>query len=432
MFKIGVFSRLVQVPVATLRYYDYVGLLKPDRVDAQTGYRYYSADQLPRLHRILALRGLGFSLEEIGQALESQVPSEQMRGMLRLRQAQLNQELAEAQQRLREVEMRLQQIEHEGEISTYDVLLKAVEPQIVALVRATVPSHAMIGALFDELIGILNQGMTAALQVEPGRSMALWFDSEYRPHHVDGAAAVLLDERIPNRGSMEVVELPGGTMASAVHHGSYETLYRAHEAVLQWIEANGYHVAGPDREVYLYNAAPVRRDDPSFITEVQYPVARVDPSSDAEDAPRARTLTGVMESDEIVDIPNNRVKFFGTTGKMLLPSPQTIADVLRTIPEGRLVTTEQLSQAMAERFAVEAVCPVTTYKSLRALGADPSSAAPVWRVVKQNGDLPVLLTGGPDGQAAFLAEEGIEIESSGKTPKVKGFRNRLAHIDQHS
>jgi DNA-binding transcriptional MerR regulator len=144
MFKIGEFSRLVQVPVATLRYYDQVGLLKPDKVDNFTGYRYYSASQL---HRILALRGLGFSLEQIAEALDDDLTPEQMRGMLRLRHAQINQELLEAQNRLLDVEARLQQIEREQELSTYDVVLKPVETQLVALVRAIVPNQWWVRCL---------------------------------------------------------------------------------------------------------------------------------------------------------------------------------------------------------------------------------------------------------------------------------------------
>ena len=54
MFKIGEFSKFSQVTVKTLRYYDQIGLLKPAEIDRFTGYRYYSASQLPRLHRILA------------------------------------------------------------------------------------------------------------------------------------------------------------------------------------------------------------------------------------------------------------------------------------------------------------------------------------------------------------------------------------------
>ncbi|HET8841442.1 MAG TPA: MerR family transcriptional regulator, partial [Ktedonobacteraceae bacterium] len=71
MIRIGEFSKLVQISVPTLRYYDQVGLLKPIEVDRSSGYRYYSASQLPRLHRILALKGLGFSLEQIAIVLDA-------------------------------------------------------------------------------------------------------------------------------------------------------------------------------------------------------------------------------------------------------------------------------------------------------------------------------------------------------------------------
>ncbi len=78
MFKIGDFSKLSLVSVKTLRYYDELGLLKPARVDEFTGYRYYSASQMPRLNRILALKDLGLSLEQVGNpagyVTEIQVP----------------------------------------------------------------------------------------------------------------------------------------------------------------------------------------------------------------------------------------------------------------------------------------------------------------------------------------------------------------------
>src|SRR5215216_7265188 len=103
MFKIGELSKLVQVPVPTLRYYDQIGLLQPIRVDPTTGYRYYDASQLPRLHRILALKGLGFSLEHIGEVLTEAPTVEQMRGMLRLRHEQLSRDLADVHSQLGQV-----------------------------------------------------------------------------------------------------------------------------------------------------------------------------------------------------------------------------------------------------------------------------------------------------------------------------------------
>src|ERR1700712_752737 len=188
MIKIGEFSKLVQVPVATLRYYDQVGLLKPIEVDRFTSDRYYSVSQLPRLHRILALKGLGFSLEQIAAVLDEGLTPEQMRGMLRLRQAQISQLLAEAQGQLVDVEVRLQQIEREERLSTYDVMLKRVEPLLVASVRAILPEHSAVGALFGEVYEALGAHVHEALHPRPedgGQTLVLWYDSEFREHDVD-------------------------------------------------------------------------------------------------------------------------------------------------------------------------------------------------------------------------------------------------------
>jgi DNA-binding transcriptional MerR regulator len=111
MFKIGEFSRISRVSVKTLRYYDGIGLLTPARVDLFTGYRYYSADQLPRLNRILALKDLGLSLEQIAALLDDDLPPAEIRGMLRLKRVEIQQHLEEEQARLARVEARLKQIE---------------------------------------------------------------------------------------------------------------------------------------------------------------------------------------------------------------------------------------------------------------------------------------------------------------------------------
>ena len=277
MIKIGEFSKLVQVPVPTLRYYDQVGLLKPVEVDRFTGYRYYSASQLPRLHRILALKGLGFSLEQIGVVLAEGLTPEQMRGMLRLRHAQISQQLVDMQSQLVEVEVRLQQIEREEQISTYDVILKHVEPLLVALVRAILPNHSAVGSLFGEVYEALRPYAGEALGPNPeegGQTLVLCYDTEFKERDVDGAAAFMLRCRVPESGRMRIHELPAATMAATVHHGSYNTIGEAHEAILKWIEANGYRIVGPDREINLYHTMPIRQDDPSYVTEIQYPVEK--------------------------------------------------------------------------------------------------------------------------------------------------------------
>jgi DNA-binding transcriptional MerR regulator len=277
MIRIGEFSKLVQLPVPTLRYYDQVGLLKPIEVDRYTGYRYYSASQLPRLHRILALKGLGFSLEQIGKVLDEGLTPEQMRGMLRLRHAQISQQLVEVQSQLVEVEARLRQIEQEEQLSTYDVILKHVEPLLVASVRTILPDHSAVGALFGEVYEALAPYVSEALGPHPeegGQTLVLWHDTEYKEQEIDGAAAFMLRCRVPESGRVQVHELPAATMAATVHYGSYNTIGEAHTAVLTWVEANGYRVVGADREINLYHTMPISLDNPAYVTEIQYPVEK--------------------------------------------------------------------------------------------------------------------------------------------------------------
>lgn len=278
MIKIGEFSKLAQVPIATLRYYDQVGLLKPVQVDNFTGYRYYTVNQLPRLNRILALKGLGFSLEQISDVLTEGLTPEQMRGMFRLRHAQITQHLETVQLQLMEVEARLHQIEREEHLPTYDVMLKQIQPLLVASVRAILPTHSDSGSLFGEVYEAIRPYVNEALFPNPedgGQTMVLWYDTEFKERDFDGGAAFMLRTRIPESGRVKVHELQGGTMATTVHHGSYKTIGEAHEAVISWIEANGYRIAGPDRELNLYHTMPISLDNPTYVTEIQYPIEKL-------------------------------------------------------------------------------------------------------------------------------------------------------------
>src|SRR5437667_9973674 len=128
MFKIGDFSKLSLVSVKALRYYDELGLLKPAQVDEFTGYRYYTASQLTRLNRILVMKDMGLSLSQIAHLLDNEPTPDQIRGMLRLKQVELRQELAEGQARLARIEAWLQAFEQEVTMPVLDVVLKTVAP----------------------------------------------------------------------------------------------------------------------------------------------------------------------------------------------------------------------------------------------------------------------------------------------------------------
>src|SRR5678815_4301865 len=116
MIKIGDFARLSQVSVVTLRYYGEMDLLKPVKVDSFTGYRFYSTEQLPFLNRILALKDLGFSLEQIKLMLTDDLTLEQLRGMLKVQRNEVEKHVEDEQERLLRIEARLRQIELEDKM----------------------------------------------------------------------------------------------------------------------------------------------------------------------------------------------------------------------------------------------------------------------------------------------------------------------------
>jgi DNA-binding transcriptional MerR regulator len=267
MFKIGEFSKFSQVTVKTLRHYDKLGLLKPAEVDRFTGYRYYSASQLPRINRILALKDLGLSLDQIAQLLEDDLSPDQIRGMLRLKQAEIQQEVREEQARLARVEWRLKQIEQEETMPTQEVVLKKVTPIAVASVRDIIPITG-IGQLFGEVFAYLGQH-----KINPaGPTMGIYYDEEFREEAVDVETAVPVGESVPTGERVKSRELPAvEEMACIVHEGTFDTLAGTYGQLMAWIEANGYRMAGPIREVYMQWAGA---DDATNITEIQLPVAK--------------------------------------------------------------------------------------------------------------------------------------------------------------
>ncbi len=271
MFKIGEFSKLSRVSVKALRHYDDLGLLRPAHVDRFTSYRYYTAEQLMQLNRILALRDLGLSLEQVRQVLRDGLPAEQLRGMLRLKQAELEQHLAEEQERLQRVAARLHQIEQEGAMPSHEVVVKEVSALRVAALRGVVETYSAQGALWSQLEAQLQRR-----NIKPtGACFTIDHNEEYRPVDVDLEVCEPVDAPLDDTGPARIYDLPAvPQMASMIHHGPYEGLSAAYQEFMAWIQANGYRIAGPNREIYLRNLAEHGVTPDDLVTEMQFPVEK--------------------------------------------------------------------------------------------------------------------------------------------------------------
>ncbi len=286
MLKVGEFARLAQVSVRLLHYYDHIGLLSPACVDQSSGYRYYSADQLARLHRILALKDLGLSLEEIAHLLDETLSVEELRGMLLLKQAELRQRVAEEQARLDRVQQRLRLIEHEGALPEIEVIVKPVPALCVLSLRRAVRWNQPPHYVFDQAGAALRAGgLRGAVEAVMGRYHTRYFMETYAglqvrrnlfeaAYRVDPALA--RDLPVEGGGHVRVREWAAvETMACIVYRGSDVDRRWAHQALLRWMSMQGYALAGPQREIYLWRGDPDMTSS-EHVTEIQHPITKVD------------------------------------------------------------------------------------------------------------------------------------------------------------
>lgn len=279
MFRIGDFSQLAQVSIRTLRHYNDLGLLEPAHVDEMTDYRYYDIEQLPRLHRIVALKDLGFSLKEISVMVEDTLSLSDLRAMLERKRAEVNAKLRAEQERLNLLEARLRQIEGEAETPQYDITLKKVSAFTIFSKRQTVPHLMHMGIyctqFFTELFGVVDaQNLTVT-----GHPFILYHTDGFSLENVDVEVCVKLDAQsfekltLPNE-SFGVRQLKGSKQtASLVHHGYFHDLEKATKALLLWGGDNNYHSVGAAREIHLSGPVTVTGKDKPVVVEMQVPVA---------------------------------------------------------------------------------------------------------------------------------------------------------------
>lgn len=275
MFSIGDFARHGRVSVRMLRHYDAIGLLRPARVDQASGYRFYRADQLALLNRIIALKDLGFTLEQVRSILSEQVGTEQLRGMLTLRRAQLAAEMAADSARLAQVEARLLTIESEGRMPANDIVLKPIPAIRVAELSALAASFTPddISPVVQPLCRELGERVATA-GVVPSGHLTCYYEKVAEDSGIDTVivhAAVPISAVTGDTNGLTIVDLPGAeTAATTVHRGSMDAVLPAWQAIARWTESNGYSASGFPRELYI----EVGEDTSTWVTELQEPVTR--------------------------------------------------------------------------------------------------------------------------------------------------------------
>lgn len=274
MFTVGEFSKIAQVSKRLLRYYDEIGLFMPAYTDPMTSRRFYKAEQMTQLNRILALKDLGLSLDQIRRALQDEVSTDEMQGMLMLKKAEIENQLKAEIQRIRMIESRLNAIRDVEEDKPLNVVIKEMPAQPVLSTR-------LEGESFDRAVDTMQR---IRKRLPEGKNYGLCFVICHETSHtnvdeedlyLEIGCFVESDSQaiVPVAGDiqLEYRELPPVEMlACSIVEGPLESLLLGYAAIGRWVEANGYRTIGMPREVTLQ--VPTFADASDMITEVRYPI----------------------------------------------------------------------------------------------------------------------------------------------------------------
>ncbi len=271
MLKIGEFSKLSRISIRMLRHYDEIGLLRPVRIDAFTGYRYYGEDQLPLAGRIAALRDMGFGLSAISEVLACGGDAPSLERLLACREGELRDHLQEVERQLRLLESLRRNLREERQAMQYNVNLKTIPERNAACVRQILPRYDCEGTLWETLMR-----ETAPLHIvdgDPCICCAVFHDGEYKEADVDVEVQKSVKGSYPDTEHVHFRTLPAVTVASATYQGGYHLIGEVSAAVAAWVRDNGYSFCGP--AFYIYHVSPHETQNPDeFVTEICLPVEK--------------------------------------------------------------------------------------------------------------------------------------------------------------
>lgn len=271
MFKIGEFSKLTQVSIRMLRYYDELGLLKPAKVDFFTGYRMYSAEQIPILQKIILLRDTKFSTSEIKDIIENCNEIDIIEE-LEKKKVQINEEIAKEQERINKIDSAIKEIEEKNFKIHCNINFKSVDKILVLSIRHRIPTYFDEGVLWHKLCDFIER---ENISVKQGMydNIALYHDVEHKEENVDVEVGIAVNKVYENKEGFlyrEIEAVP--KMAYAMVYGPYNNLAKAYEMLAYWLEEHNYEMADkPSRQICHIGYGDVENPE-EYLTEIQIPL----------------------------------------------------------------------------------------------------------------------------------------------------------------
>lgn len=272
MLSIGEFSKICGVSQKTLRYYDEIGLIKPDEISPKSNYRYYSIDQLEKMLFIIKLKSYNFSLDEIKELIDLE-KYEQEEALIK----SLIQKRNKMEANIRKIEYNINQIEKDisnlrngfsiiPNLNDSDIQLVETDSLNIISIRKILTENdykngymPYFSKLYEK---IAKENLTLI-----GEPIAIYHSPDYDPLHNDTELALAVKEYVTGTR-----DFPGSLCAKSTLNGNYSGLTEVYAKLMKWIEENDYKIIASPYEVYLSD--PYTTDPNKNITEVYFPIKK--------------------------------------------------------------------------------------------------------------------------------------------------------------
>ncbi|MCC0645124.1 MerR family transcriptional regulator [Clostridioides sp. ZZV14-6150] len=274
MFKIGEFSKLTQVSIRMLRYYDELGILKPAKIDKYTGYRLYSADQISTLQRIILLRDSKFTVSEISNIIHNW-NDELVIKELNRKKIEIQDEVKKEQQRINNIDKLIDAIDDNKDEIHYNVIFKEIPSYKIISLREIIPDYHYEGILWEKLYEFIKEEHIE-ISHQANNNMALYHDEELKDCGVDIEVGMVVKKLGKNKSGFiyretEAVDM----MACNMVYGPYENIAGGYESFAYWLDTNSdYKMAGINRQIG-HKGVHNEENPENYLTEIQIPVIKV-------------------------------------------------------------------------------------------------------------------------------------------------------------
>ncbi|BCJ95829.1 MerR family transcriptional regulator [Anaerocolumna cellulosilytica] len=271
MFKIGEFSKLTQVSIRMLRYYDETGLLKPAETDKFTSYRLYTSEQIPVLNKIIFLRDLGFNVSEISNML-MRWSDELIVKQLEHKYLEIESVIKAEQERLSKIELAKKDIKQKKIDIHYNVSIKAIPSYQVLSLRRIVPDYYAEGQLWIEMSDFAKKN-NIPISTE---TFTIYHDLDYKERDVDIEICSPVSQMSRSIGDFTYHYTEAvSNMACTMVYGSFNNIALAYRAFAKWLqEHNQYKMEGQSRQIVHRGPWNEEYAD-NYLIEIQIPLKKV-------------------------------------------------------------------------------------------------------------------------------------------------------------